>query len=141
MHLYENTPYIHFCCVDDGTYSTQKHSTTKSLPQSVTVFKIESERRISFKVHMKCERRQKQNRWRPPQEIHALLTELKTPPRGASGHTVQTVWRQSSYHCALIQKDVKQVEYWMNLVPMNSWNSDDGPVQELFTVTVKSHST
>lgn len=36
-----------------------------------------AERRcISFKVHIEYKRKQKQNRWRPPQEVHSLLTEL-----------------------------------------------------------------
>lgn len=36
-----------------------------------------AERRcISFKVHIENKRKQKQNRWHPPQEVHSLLTEL-----------------------------------------------------------------
>lgn len=58
-----------------------------------------AERRcISFKVHIESKGRQKQNRWRPPQEIRSLLTELglqwhccwsEISPQGASAHTVE----------------------------------------------------
>lgn len=65
------------------------------------------------KVHMVNKGRQKQNRWRPPQEIHNVLTQLdfhcsaagkEIPSQDASAHTVQAVHCQSSYQYPLIRE-------------------------------------